>query len=62
MCSEPTCVVDSSRPCRACSAPGPWACPYLYIMGWDAQQPDAGAESAALDGVGADLTDPAAPR
>ena len=29
------CVIDSTRSCNGCSADGPTACPYPYVMGWD---------------------------
>ena len=29
------CVVDPTRPCGACSAPGPGQCPYRYLLDAD---------------------------
>lgn len=29
---EWNCVVDWTRPCRGCSAPGPHQCPYAYLL------------------------------
>lgn len=35
MTPEPACIIDVGRPCHACSAAGPLACPYRYLLGWD---------------------------
>jgi hypothetical protein len=39
MTDEPTCTIDPERPCRSCLAPGPWACPYPYLLA-DSVDPD----------------------
>jgi hypothetical protein len=35
---EPRCTIDPERPCRACVADAPWACPYPYLLAGD--EPD----------------------
>lgn len=32
MTTTEQCRIDPSRPCGACSAPGPDECPYLYLL------------------------------
>jgi hypothetical protein len=32
MTTTDRCRIDPSRPCGACSAPGPDQCPYLYLL------------------------------
>jgi hypothetical protein len=43
MTEEPRCVIDSTVPCRACSAPGPDQCPYRYLLGWTDEPGPQGA-------------------
>jgi hypothetical protein len=45
---ESTCVVDPSRPCGGCSAPGPRQCPYLFLL----DPEELAALAAARDALG----------
>ncbi|GHB80083.1 hypothetical protein GCM10010306_087760 [Streptomyces umbrinus] len=43
----PKCVLDRSRPCNACIAPGPSSCPYPYLLaGDDTMDPNNDVDTA----------------
>jgi hypothetical protein len=48
MTTTDRCRIDPSRPCGACSAPGPDQCPYLYLLAdlYAEEEPDAGPDVA----------------
>lgn len=48
MAPTPRCVIDRSRPCGGCLAPGPDECPYAYLVADErAELLDAAREHAA---------------
>jgi hypothetical protein len=53
------CVVDPTRPCGACSAPGPGQCPYRYLLdaGELAEIRELTGDTSSRDGQAADAED-----